>query len=359
MTEALLLLDQLHEELSKFKALPFVPWEQANRAQLVERLKQWHDHTKQSKDLLSLLQLEQMKHPELKNINLREAETFIQKTDEVLSRNLSFEKDKTNRKIDLTEKVTTPALGAELEARMHRQWLAVHRAHEQLSIAMRKSFSGDSTTAKAIEGELFNLVRTKEDEIQTLKHERDTLKREKYFSPTDKYSLTEMENDLQELLQRFAIEKHGLYDHLEQGKKKLDEYSTHHMHLDHKAKKMEQMVHELQKKHIGIATVLKKERDFARKLAMDLESETANTRALYSKELLNLDEKKHALKQEIEEKHRQKISLLEKKVREQEGIIRELDAIAREKERQVARLAEKLPEKERKEILMRAKKMVS
>lgn len=358
MTEAILLLDQLHEELAKFKALPFVPWEQANRAQLVERLKQWQDHTKQSKELLSLLQLEQMKHPELKGINLREAETFILKTDEVLSRNLSFEKDKTNRKIDLTEKVTTPALGAELEARMHRQWLAIHRAHEQLAIAVRKSF-GNETTSKGMEGELFNLVRTKEDEIQNLKHERDTLKREKYFSPTEKYSLTEMENDLQELLQRFAIEKHGLYDHLEQGKKKLDEYSTHHMHLDHKAKKMEQMVHELQKKHIGISTVLKKERDFARKLAMDLESETATTRALYSKELLALDEKKHAIKQEIEEKHQQKISLLEKKVREQDGIIRELDAIAREKERHVARLAEKLPEKERKEITQRARKMVS
>lgn len=359
MTEALLLLDQLQEELSKFKALSFVPWEQANRAQLVERLKQWHDHTKQSKELVTLLQLEQLKHPEMKSINLREAETFIRKTDEVLARNLSFEKDKTNRKIDLTEKIQTPALGAELEARMHRQWLAIHRAHEQLSIALRKSFGSDSNTAKAMEGELFNLVRTKEDEIQNLKQERDTLKREKYFSPTEKYSLTEMENDLQELLQRFAIEKHGLYDHLSEGKKKLDEYATHHMHLDHKAKKMEQMVHELQKKHISISTVLKKERDFARKLALDLESETAATRALYSKELLTLDEKKHAIKQEIEEKHQHKLAMLEKKVTQQEQIIRELEAIAREKEREVARLAEKLPEKERKEIVTRTKKMVS
>lgn len=358
MTEALLLLDQLHNELSKFKSLPFVPWEQANRAQLVERLKQWQDHTRQTKELLTLLQLEQLKHPEMKNINLREAETFIQKTDEVLSRNLSFEKDKTNRKIDLTEKVTTPALGAELEARMHRQWLSLHRAHEQLSIAMRNVL-GNNVNAKAIEGELFNLVKTKEDEIQNLKHERDTLKREKYFSPTEKYSLTEMENDLQELLQRFAIEKHGLYDHLEQGKKKLDEYATHHMHLDNKAKKMEQMVHELQKKHISIATVLKKERDFARKLALDLESESAAIRAMYSKELLTLEEKKHAIKQEIEEKHQHKLSTLEKKVTQQEHIIRELEAIAREKEREVARLAEKLPEKERKEIVTRTKKMVS
>lgn len=358
MTEALILLDQLQDELSKFKSLPFVPWEQANRAQLVERLKQWQSHTRQSKELLTLLQLEQLKHPEMKNINLREAETYLTKTDEVLSRNLSFEKDKTNRKIDLTEKVTTPALGAELEARMHRQWLSLHRAHEQLAMALR-NIMGNNVNAKAIEGELFNLVRTKEDEIQNLKQERDTLKREKYFSPTEKYSLTEMENDLQELLQRFAIEKHGLYDHLNEGKKKLDEYAAHHMHLDNKAKKMEQMVHELQKKHISITTVLKKERDFARKLAMDLESESAAIRAMYSKELLTLDEKKHVLKQEIEEKHRQKISMLEKKVSQQEQIIQELEAIAREKEREVARLAEKLPEKERKEIVTRTRKMVS
>ena len=358
MTEALLLLDQLHNELSTFKALPFVPWEQANRAQLVERLKQWHAHTKQTKDLLTLIQLEQLKQPALKTIDLREAETFLGKTDEVLSRNLSFEKDKTNRKIDLTEKIHTPALGAELEARMHRQWLTLHRAHEQLTIALRQSL-GNPTNAKAIEGELFSLVKTKEDEIQSLKQERDTLKREKFFGTHEKYSLTEMENDLQELLQRFAIEKHGLYDHLEQGKKKLDEYATYHMHLDHKSKKMEQMVHELQKKHISITSLLKKERDLARKLALDMESETASTRALYAKELLSLDEKKHAIKQEIEEKHAQKLALLEKKVREQDSMIRELDAIAREKERQVARLAEKLPEKDRREIVTRTKKMVS
>ncbi|MBM3282008.1 MAG: hypothetical protein FJY86_01545 [Candidatus Diapherotrites archaeon] len=358
MTEALLLLDQLHDELSKFKALPFVPWEQANRAQLVERLKQWHDHTKQSKELVTLLQLEQLKHPEMKSINLREAETFLVKTDEVLARNMNFEKDKTNRKIDLTEKIHTPALGAELEARMHRQWLTLHRAHEQLAIALRKTLS-TNTSAKAIEGELFNLVKTKEEEIQNLKNERDQLKREKFFTNNEKYSLTEMENDLQDLLQRFAIEKHALYDHLEQGKKKLDEYSTHHMHLDHKTKKLEQMVNELQKKHVGISTVLKKERDYARKLALDLEGEAASIRATYAKELLTLDEKKHALRQEVEEKHAQKIALLEKKVREQEHIIRELDAIAREKEREVARLAEKIPEKERKELVTRTKKMVS
>ncbi len=358
MSEALLLLDQLQEELTRFKSLSFVPWENANRAQLVEKLKQWHTHTKQSKELLTLLQMEQMKYPELKDINLREAETFLQKTDEVLGRNLNFEKDKTNRKIDLTEKVTTPALGAELEARMHRQWLALHRAHEQLSIALRQSMV-NPTNAKAIEGELFSLVKTKEEEIQKLKQERDVLKREKYFGPHEKFSLTDAENELQELLQRFAIEKHGMFDHLEQGKKKLEEYSTHHMHLEHKTKKMEQMVHDLQKKHISIAGALKKERDFARKLALDMEGETASIRALYSKELLTLDEKKHALKQEIEEKHRQKISTLEKKTREQEQLIRELDALAREKERQVARIAEKLPEKERKEITQRAKKMVS
>lgn len=358
MTEALLLLDQLNDELSKFKSLPFVPWEQANRAQLVERLKQWHEHTKQTKELVTLLQLEQLKHVEMKNINLREAETFLVKTDEVLSRNLSFEKDKTNRKIDLTEKIQTPALGAELDARMHRQWLTLHRAHEQLSIALRKSF-GNDTSAKAMEGELFNLIKTKENEIQNLKQERDTLKREKFFSTNEKYSLTEMENDLQELLQRFAIEKHGLYDHLNEGKKKLDEYATHHMHLDHKAKKLEQMVHELQKKHISISTILKKERDFARKLALDLESESAAIRAMYAKELLTLEEKKHAIRQEIEEKNSQKVTTLEKKVREQEHLIKELDAIAREKEREIARMAEKLPEKERKEIVSRAKKMVS
>lgn len=348
MSEALLILDQLNEELTQFKSLPMVPWQNANRAQLVERLKQWQTHTRQAKELITLLQLEQLKIPGLKDLHFKEAETHLRKNQEVLERNLAFEKDKTNRRIDLTEKVTTPALGADLEGRMHKQWLALQRLQEHAHITLRKALDSP-TSAKKIEGDLFALIRTKEEEIQKIKEERDHLKREKYFGPTEKYSLTEMENELQELLQQFAIEKYGVFDHLEQGKKKLEEYNVHHLHLENKTKKLEHMVHELTKKHISILTLLKKERDFARKLALDLETETASLRALYSKELLTLEEKKHALKQEAEEKHAHKIVFLEGKVKEQESLIRELDALVREKERQLAKLAEKLPSELKKE----------
>jgi hypothetical protein len=335
-----------------------VPWNQANRAQLLERLKQWHAHTKQTQELLNLFQMEQLKVPELKEVEIKEAETFLKKTSEVLERNIQFEKDKTNRKIDLTEKVTTPALGAELEARMHRQWMALQRVHEHAHIALRKTHS-TSNPVKGMEGELFSLIRTKDEELQRMKQERDILKREKFFGPTEKYSINDMENELQELLQEFAIEKHAVFDHLEQGKKKLDEFSTHHMHLDHKTKKLEHLVHELTKKHVGLLTLLKKERDFARKLALDLETETASLRALYSKELLTLEDKKHAIKKEIEEKNMNKISQLERKTRDQEMLIKELDALVREKERQVARMAEKLPVEKKNNESIPAKKKIS
>ncbi|MFH0970892.1 MAG: hypothetical protein V1776_05580 [Candidatus Diapherotrites archaeon] len=350
MTEAMLLLDQLQDELHKIKNTPFIPWNQANRTQLVEKLHQWHAHTKQAGELLTLLQLEQLKYAQLKEVDVREAETFIKKTGEMLERNIQFEKDKTKRKIDLTEKITTPALGAEIEARMHRQWMALQRVHEQFNIALRKSMN-DEHPVKGMEGELFSLIRTKEDEIQKIKQERDVLKREKYFGPNEKYSLTDMENELHELLQQFAIEKHAVFDHLELGKKKIDEYANHHMHLENKTKKLEHLVSELQKKHLNILTMLKKERDYARKLAMDLETETASVRALYSKELLTLEDKKHAIKKEIEEKHAQKIFQLEKKVKEQESLLKELDALAREKERQIQRMAEKMPFEKNKETI--------
>jgi uncharacterized coiled-coil protein SlyX len=359
MSEAILLLDQLQDELHTFKSLPLIPWTQANRAQLVERLKQWDTHTKQVRELLNLLQLEQLKTPALKDVDVREAETFVKKNHDVLERNLQFEKDKTNRKIDLTEKVTTPALGAELENRLHRQWMVLQRVHEHFHIALRKSMN-DSQPVKGMEGDLFSLIRTKDDEINKVKQERDQLKREKYFGPNEKYSLTEMENELQELLQQFAVEKHGLFDHLESGKKKLDEYANYHMHLENKTKKLEHLVHELTKKHVGILTLLKKERDFARKLALDLETETATLRALYSKELLSLEDTKHSIKKEIEEKHAQRIMQLEKRANDQESLIKELDALVREKERQLSRMENKSPlEKKPNETLSRPKKILN
>lgn len=359
MSEALLVLDQLQNELNTLKSLPMVPWNQANRSQLVERLKQWHSHTKQVGELLTLLQLEQLKNPVLKDVDVREAETFIKKTSEVLERNIQFEKDKTNRKIDLTEKVTTPALGAELEARMHRQWMTLQRVHEHAHIALRKTFS-DTKPSKGMEGELFSLIRTKDEELQKMKQERDLLKREKFFGPTEKHSINDMENELQELLQQFAIEKHAVIDHLENGRKKLDEYGVHHLHLENKTKKLEHLVHELTKKHVSLLTLLKKERDFARKLALDLETETASLRAIYSKELLSLEDQKHAIKREAEEKHVNKVSQLERKTKDQEALIKELDALVREKERQIARMAEKMPmEKKNNESIPNKNKKIS
>lgn len=343
MTEARLILDQLESELGQMKNLPLVPWQNANRAQLLERLKAWHAHTKTSAEYVRLLQMEQLKYPAFKDVNIQEAETHLKKSTEVLERNISFEKDKTNRRVDLAEKITTPALGAELEARMHRQWLALHRLHEQFHLALRKGMDPNTSTSKRVEGDLFSLVRTKDAELQKMTQERDTLKREKYFGANEKYSLTEMENDLQEMLQQFAIEKHGVFDHLTEGKKKLDEYGVHHLHLESKTKKLEHLVTELTKKHVNILSLLKKERDYARKLAIDLESETASLRALYSKELLTLEDKKHAMKQEIEEKHAHQIATLERKTREQESIIREMEVLVREKERQIARDAERNP----------------
>ncbi|MEK6970210.1 MAG: hypothetical protein AABW68_00760 [archaeon] len=359
MSEALLVMDQLQNELHTLKSLPMVPWNQANRAQLLERLNQWHAHTKQTQELLHLFQREQLTHTELKEVDVREAETFLQKTGEVLERNIQFEKEKTGRKIDLTEKITTPALGAELEARMHRQWMALQRVHEHAHIALRKNMS-PGNPVKGMEGELFSLIRTKDEELRQMKQERDTLKREKFFGPSEKHSLHEMENELHEIVQEFAIQKHAVFDHLEEGKKKLDEYGNHHLHLDHKTRKLEHLVHELAKKHVGLLTLLKKERDFARKLALDMETETTSLRALYAKELLTLEEKKQSIKKEIEGKNTEKIAQLERKTKEQELLIREMDALVREKERQLGRMAEKMPtEKKNTESTIPAKKRMS
>ncbi|MDZ4256063.1 MAG: hypothetical protein U1C71_00495, partial [archaeon] len=281
MGESVLLLEQLHDELSAFKELPQIPWHQTNRAALIERLKAWHTHTKRTREIISLLQREQLMNPMLKGMDLHELERELSKNMDVLHRNIRFEEDKHARKIDLTQKITTPELGMELDARMHRQWLKLLRTQEHVQIALRNGMESP-LTAQAMEGEIFSLIKTKDQELQSITKERDQLKREKYFGPHEKYSLTEMENDLQELLQTFAIQKHALKDHLDQGKKKLDEYAVQHEHLHHKTMKLEHLVTELTKRHIGILSVLKKERDFAPEVGIgDGERDRAPAGALF------------------------------------------------------------------------------
>lgn len=343
MSNALLLLDQLHEELGKAKALPFIPWQQTNRIALVSRLKEWHVHTKQAKDLVQLLIREQIQHPNLKEIQVGEVNEILHQNDAVLTRNIAFEEEKLkSKKIDLSENITVPTLGSEMDARMHQQWLSLHRLTERMQLVLRKTEHAETNT-KELESKLFGLLKTKETELEQLKKERDVLKREKFFGNTTKKSHIEMEEEMQGLMHDFAIERHVVGDHLEQSRKKLEEYAANHAQMENKIKKLEHLVHELTKKHIEIQGILKTERDFARKVALDLESETAALRATYAKELLNLEETKHRIKREEREKVESKLQEMETQTKSQRAHISELESLLREKERQVARLAEKLP----------------
>ncbi len=344
MSNALLLLDQLHEELGKAKALPFIPWQQTNRHALVSRLKEWQNHTKQAKELVQLLLREQIQNPELKEIQVGEVHELLHQNDAVLSRNLTFEEEKLrSKKADLSEGITVPTLGSEMDARMHQQWLSLNRLTERMQLVLRKSDHNETTT-KELESKLFGLLKTKETELEQLKKERDSLKREKFFGNTTKKSHIEMENEMQELMHDFAVEKHVVGDHLQTSRKKLEEYTTNHTQMENKIKKLENLVHELTKKHIEIQGVLKSERDFARKVAMDLESETASLRATYAKELLHLEENKHRIKREEQEKVEVRTHEMESLLNEQRSHIKELEALVREKERHVARLTEKMPQ---------------
>jgi hypothetical protein len=349
MSNALLLLDQLHEELGKAKALPFIPWQQTNRQALVSRLKEWHIHTKQAKDLVQLLIREQIQNPELKEIQVGEVHELLHQNDAVLARNITFEEEKLkNKKLDLSESITVPTLGSEMDARMHQQWLSLNRLTERMQLVLRKTEHAETNT-KELESKLFGLLKTKETELEQLKKERDVLKRDKFFGNTTKKSHIEMEQEMQELMHDFAIERHVVGDHLTQSRKKLEEYSANHTQMENKIKKLEHLVHELTKKHVEIQGILKTERDFARKVAMDLESETATLRATYAKELLNLEENKHRIKREEREKLENKLQEMESQTKAQRAHISELEALVREKERQISRIAEKAPSEKREE----------
>ncbi len=349
MGNALLLLDQLHEELGKAKSLPYIPWQQANRTMLVSRMKEWQSHTKQAKELIHLLVREQLQDPTLKEIQVGEVQELLHQNDTVLARNIQFEEDKLKtKKLDLSENISVPTTGSEWDARMHQQWLSLNRLTERMQLILRKTEHAETNT-KELETKLFGLLKTKEVELEQLKKERDGLKREKYFGMPLKKSSIEMENEMQELMHSFAVERHVVGDHLERSKKKLEEYTVNHSQMENKIRKLESLVHELTKKHVEIQGILKAERDYARKVAIDLESETASLRALYSKELLHLEENKHRIKREEREKLESKLQEMETQTKEQRLHLKELEALLREKERQVARMTEKTPQENKNE----------
>ena len=129
------------------------------------------------------------------------------------------------------------------------------------------------------------------------------------------------------------------------------------MALADRLEELQRYFDEFCEKSAELTLLLKKERDFAKKLVLDMEAEVLELRNTYSKELLNLEEAKLKARKDAERELMQRIRKLEDELLAKEELLKHFrdlakskDAEARELEERIAFLNAAMQARESKEV---------
>jgi len=277
-----------------------------------------------------------MKEPET-----REFDDLIKehkKLSAVLRRNAEFEEKKALQEPELA--ASNPELFASLQHKVMSLMLRTRFFVERVMLRIGKQ----ETRAAERSGEqakLLELLEQKEKELQELKRKYEDIKKSVFFG-MEEVSASDLEDELSKT--RLALERE---------KRKLEEifstYVTKISSLQSEFAQLADRLHEVQRyfdsfcdKSSELVLLLKKERDFAKKLVLDIEAEVLELRNTYSNELLKLEEAKMQARKQAERELEGRIKKLEEEIIAKEELLKHFRDMARSTDAEKKALEEKI-----------------
>jgi hypothetical protein len=232
----------------------------------------------------------------------------------ILESNIKMEKTK-NFKIELvneTENINVPELYSSLQQKILELDMKARYEIEKINrflIGRRTPFIKKGNTAKG----LLEILGKREEELAELRKKNIDLKRKSFFK-LDEKTIAEIEEELhsKDKLLDAAVKdtKKSLVTHLAQ----IDYVSGSFVDLEKKVTLVEEIHNNFAEKTIELIKELKKERDYARHMALEIEDETLKIRSEHTKQLMLLEEKKIKIKELTEKRFKKEIDRLREEV---------------------------------------------
>ncbi|VVB99347.1 Uncharacterised protein [uncultured archaeon] len=238
----------------------------------------------------------------------------------------------------IAETVTVPELYSEMERKTLASLLKSSYLAERLRIFERKKEPLLQT--KAGQRNILDLLAKREEEVQALRKKYEETRKDTFLGLVEKESSAETEKELNEISRsiesRTALMRKA-YDSL---KAESEQYQKQQLELGQRVLSVEELQAQMTGKTFELITMLKKERDYAKKMLIEIEQETIQLRNTYSKELLGLQEEKLSIKNTLSERYDKETAELRKENRDKAETIRHLQEIASERENRVKGLVE-------------------
>jgi len=235
----------------------------------------------------------------------------------VLEANIGMEKKKRLRQELVNEIETTevPELYSSLQQKILSLSLKSRYNVDRISnfLATRKlPFVRKGSTAR----NLLEVLQQKEKELEEAKQKNIELKRKSYFGLAPDKSIAEIELELNELDKKMSTAVYETKKSLSSHMAQISYVEGSFGHLKGRIDEIEEMHTIFTKKSIELIKELKKERDYAKTLALEIEKETIDTRSHYTKQIIGLEEKTQAIEEKVKEKYESEIRSIKRALEE-------------------------------------------
>ncbi len=344
MVEAEKLVSEIVERINALQeSISRQPWRSASRTSFVRALDEGASELKELEGLFRDAARQIEKDPRTGSPDLKPFLKELGIVLRILEKNLDFEKGKKShaKTISDLDSDETPDLYADLEQQILGILLKARYSLERATVFFRRQ-GLTPLTGKSTASQVMQILDRKEDELQSLRTKYEDIRKKSYLGYFEEESLADTEHDLGELSRRMALGADELSKSISFHKSQIEYIENSYSELKQKLDSLEEVFLAYSEKSSELIKNLKKERDYAKKVVLDVEHETLQLRNTYTRELLNLQENKLAAKAEAEKKFLKKVKDLQKKLDEQEDLTKHFRKIAEEKLKKEHALEEKI-----------------
>ena len=298
-------VDQIISEVnSLYDSISKENWSELNKTGFIFELER---STKKLKEMLGDFSDIDRELNALLEKNIPDVSSFLEELGRsitVLESNLKMEKSAKWREniINEHEPGSMPELYSSMQEKVLAITLKARYSAERISSfvnAKKTHTSKKGSTAKS----LLELLEKKEMELDELKTKHAEMRRRSFLGFIEEKNIAEIEREVNEIDKHLAMQvaemKNALKIHLAQ----IEYLEGSFAQLREKAQNTEELQYTFSKKSLDLLKEMKKERDYAKKVALDVEQETMKMRGDYTRQLLGLEDAKQDMKQKIKERY--------------------------------------------------------
>ena len=333
MASAEIIVGEIGEKINELQAgISRQPWRNASKTVFTNALDKSIDNMQDINKLFADLAEGIEKDPKEGSPDLKPFLKELEKLLAMLEKNLKFEKQKKSnaKTVNVLEEEEIPELYADLEQRILGMLLKARYSLERASIFLRRE-GFTPLTEKGTAKQVMQILERREDELHDLREKYEDIRKKSYLGYFEEDSVADLEHELGDIGRKMAVSADEVGKTITFHKSQVEYVENSYAELKQKIDSLEELFFVYSEKSGELIKNLKKERDYAKSVVLDVEHETLQLRNSYTNELLGLQQTKLSAKAEAEKKFETDLKKLRRQVSEQNDLVNHFKKIAEDK----------------------------